>query len=216
MTYLCSFSCIVSSSFFIIYFPALIRLFDKHAKDGRVILPLLVSIDKLLSHGLLDTVLSNTSSDFSSQLSLRVRREASKCTDVKRLIAIVPVALSILDSNNSDIQSTILLFLMRLLSHRFPSVRRNVAEQMYIKLIEDDSVLPNAVDVEEATNLLSQTRWDRELGPPGNIREIRNQVADLLGVALSEKDRTGPALKKVVKVTDEFASYASLVSSAGR
>mmetsp|Transcript_5782 Transcript_5782/g.8605 ORF Transcript_5782/g.8605 Transcript_5782/m.8605 type:complete len:132 (-) Transcript_5782:93-488(-) len=131
-------------------------------------------------------------------------------------MAVVPVALGILHCNKSEIQNTILLFLMRLLAHKFPRIRRHTAEQIYIKLIEDESVVPNPVNVEEATDLLSQTRWDRELGPPGNTRETRNKVAELLRISLSEKDRFGPAKKKVVKVTDEFESYASLVQTAGR
>ena len=65
--------------------------------------------------------------------------------------------------------------------------------------------------------LLSEQEWDRQLGPPDNVRDLRNQVADLLGIPLTEKDRKGPPPKKtVVRVKDEFASYESLVQEAGR
>lgn len=194
----------------------LIKLFDKHTKDGRVILPLLVTIDKLLSHGLLDTILVSATNDFSKDLSLRLRREASRCNDIKRLMAIVPVTLNILHCKVVETQNITLLFLMRLLAHKFPRVRRHTAEQLYIKLVEDESVVPNATNIEAGNDLLSQTSWDRELGPPGNVRSSRNQVAKFLGIELSEKDLSGPVIKKVVKVQDEFESYASLVSSAGR
>jgi len=194
----------------------LIKLFDKHTKDGRVILPLLVTVDKLLSHGLLDAILVSPTNDFSKDLSLRVRREASRCNDIKRLMAIVPVALSILHCEVAETQNTTLLFLMRLLAHKFPRVRRHTAEQLYIKLVEDESVVPNATNIEAGNDLLSQASWDRELGPPGNVRAYRNQVANFLGIELSEKDLSGPVMKKVVKVKDDFESYASLVSTAGR
>jgi len=115
------------------------------------------------------------------------------------------------------VHKTILPFVMRLLAHRYPRVRRSVAEQLYVKLLEDDSVVPKSDQIEEAIRILSEVSWDRSLGPPGNVRASRNQVADLLGIELSEKDRTGPAPKPVVRnVVDEFASYQSLVETAGR
>jgi hypothetical protein len=80
---------------------ALIRIFHKHTKDARVILPLLVTIDKLLSHGSLDNLLNNPSSNFASDLVACVRKESSRCSDIKRLMAVVPVALGSL--NTSDI-----------------------------------------------------------------------------------------------------------------
>jgi len=181
-----------------IYHQGLVRLFDKHTKDARVILPLLVTVDKLLSHGCFDDLLSNTSNDFAKEFELRIRREASRCDDIKRLMAIVPVALNILHCDVPSIQNTMLLFLMRLLAHKYPRIRRHTAEQLYVKLIEDESVVPTPLQVDEATDLLSQTRWDRELGPPGNIRETRNKVAELLGITLTEKDLVGPTAKKVV------------------
>jgi len=194
---------------------ALIRLFDEYTKDGRVILPLLVTVEKLMSHGCFDGLLAKPGNDFAKELGLKIRIEASNCVDMKRLMAIVPVALNILHCVDIDTNSTTMLFLMRFLAHRYPRIRRHTAEQLYIKLIEDGTVVRAPIGFDDATELLSQTNWSQDLGPPGNIRELRNKVAELLGVHLSEKDRQGPALKKTVKATDEFASYASLVSSAG-
>lgn len=111
----------------------------------------------------------------------------------------------------------VLTFLMRFLGHRFPRIRRLTAEQMYVKLLEDDSVVPSSANLEAATDLLSQVRWDQQLGKPGNVRESRNQVADFLGAHLSDKDRAGPvAKKKAATIVDEFESYASLVQTVGR
>jgi len=179
-------------------------------------MPLLVTVDKVLSYGCFDTLLCKADNDFAKELGLRVRREASRCTDMKRLMAIVPVALNILHCDKCDIQEIMLLFLMRLLAHKYPRIRRHTAEQFYVKLIEDESVVPgDKAGVSEATDLLSETHWDRELGPPGNVRETRNKVAELLGITLPEKDLVGPKVKKVAKKSDEFESYASLVQTAG-
>lgn len=197
---------------------ALIGLFDEHTRDNRVILPLLVTVDKLLSHGCLDCLLEDQRSDFPQQLVTRIRRESSKCTDIKRLMAIIPVSLGLLHSNDLNlVHKTILPFVMRLLAHRYPRIRRCTAEQLYLKLIEDDLTLPKSDQIETATNLLSEVLWDRELAPPENVRGSRNQVADLLGIHLSEKDRVGPIKKATKKsIVDEFASYQSLVETAGR
>lgn len=194
---------------------ALFRLFDKHSKDGRVILPLLVTVEKLLSHGFFDDLLTKKDSDFSKELAKRIRKEATKISDIKRLMSIVQVAINIFHSVDEEVKSTNLLFLMRILAHRFPRVRRYTAEQLYIKLIEDSSIISDSEDVDKAMDILSNTNWDRDLGPPSNIRQCRNEVAKLLGITLSEKDIIGPKPKAGVKKVDEFATYASLVGSAG-
>ena len=214
MILFCFYDSIACSSF-VILLSGLIRIFDKYTKDGRVILPLLVSVDKVLSYGGFDGLLHKEDNNFAKDLGVRIRREASRCTDIKRLMAVVPVAINILHCSDNEVRKTMLLFLMRVLAHKYPRIRRHTAEQLYVKLIEDESVVSEAIDLEGATDLLSNTQWDRDLGPPGNIRVTRNKVAELLGVSLTEKDIAGPKMKKVVKNTDEFASYASLVQTAG-
>ncbi len=181
-------------------------------------MPLLVTLDKVLSHGCLDCLFDDKRSDFPKELVKRIRRESSRCTDIKRIMAIVPVILGTLNTHDKDLtHKTIFPFVMRLLGHRFPRIRRYTAEQLYIKLLEDDSIVPKVDQIEEVQTMLSEVSWDRDLGPPSNVRKSRNQVADMLGIHLSERDRVGPTTKQIVKKpVDEFASYQSLVESAGR
>ena len=193
-------------------------MFDQHSRDSRVILPLLVTIDKVLSHGCFDCLLRDERSDFPQELMKRIRRESSRCTDIKRLMAIVPVALGVMNSSDRVfVHTDVFPFMMRLLAHRYPRIRRCTAEQLYIKILEEEDIVPNTDKLEEAMVLLSEVQWDRELGAPSNVRQSRNQVADFLGIPLSEKDRVGPTPKVATKeVVDEFASYQSLVETAGR
>lgn len=197
-----------------------LTLFDEHTKDARVILPLLVTIDKVLSHGCLDCLLQDERTDFPKQLVMRLRKESSRCSDIKRLMATVPVALGMLHTNDKDlVHNTIFPFVMRLLAHRYPRIRRCTAEQLYVKLleVEEENIVPRSDAIQDVITILSEVIWDTDLGPPGNVRQSRNEVADLLGIQLSEKDRVGPATKSVTKkVEDEFASYKSLVETAGR
>ena len=130
-------------------------------------------------------------------------------------MAIVQVALGCLHTHDRKLaHQTIFPFVMRLLGHRFPRIRRYTAEQVYIKLLEDDSTVPKVDNIEQVQSMLSEVRWDRELGPPSNVREARNQVANMLGIQLSERDKVGPVTKQSVKKpVDEFATYQSLVES---
>ena len=82
---------------------ALLRLAQEHHGDGRVMLPLLVTIDKLLSHGCLDNSILDPSCLFSSILFDHLALEAKSCTDVKRLMAMVPVVMGLMSSANSDL-----------------------------------------------------------------------------------------------------------------
>jgi predicted signal transduction protein with EAL and GGDEF domain len=133
---------------------------------------------------------------------------------LKRLTAAVAVALNLLHSNRVDTKTSICIFLMKLLSHRFPKVRSHTAEQLYVKLIEDASVIPNPVDLAAAKTLLSETAWGKDLGAPYNVREKRNKVSEYLGITLSEKDlKENVKTKSSTTEKDDFASYASLVNS---
>ena len=110
-------------------------------------------------------------------------------------------------------------FILELLCHRYPRVRRHMAEQLYVRLVEDTSAFHCAKSkTEDAIQLLLDVMWDGDLDPPGNVREARNQVADLLEVQLTDSVRKGSSLQKKSKVqpTDEFASYMSLLNDTAR
>ena len=201
---------------------ALLELFQLHRKDGRVILPLLKSLDVLLSHGVFDSVMKDADINFSSNLIAQLRLECRGCRDVQRLVAAVSVALGLLLSDRTSVvKEDVLPFLMIMLAHRYPRVRRWTAEQLYVHLLEGDSTAcsyQNDGGIDRAMELLMEVSWDDDLDSPGNVRDSRNCVADFLGVSLTEKERNGiqkKAIKKTAAV-DEFASYASLVDAAGR
>ena len=80
------------------------NLFQNHSKDNRVILPLLKTLDKLLSHGCFNSILlaeciSNKDNDkttLATSLVLAIKTETKYCTNVNKLMAIVNVLLSLL------------------------------------------------------------------------------------------------------------------------
>ena len=74
-------------------------MFRQNKRNGRVLLPLLSTLDKLLSHGYLDELISGKDGMFVSKLMSSLSSEANGCSDVKRLLAIVGVSLNLLQPN---------------------------------------------------------------------------------------------------------------------
>ncbi len=110
-----------------------------------------------------------------------------------------------------------LLFVLELLGHSYPRVRRYAAEQLYVKLLEEySSFMEENEHHEKVLNMLLEVAWDGDLDPPGCVRVYRNRVADLMNLELScsMKETRQPKHKK--KSSDEFESYKSLVKDAGR
>ena len=86
---------------------ALISLFDRHSKDGRVILPLLKTMDNLLSQGGLDQLLSKNN-PFPRLLLLKLKVEINRCTDVRRLFAAIGVLVGLLSAEEEVLVSTLI------------------------------------------------------------------------------------------------------------
>jgi hypothetical protein len=59
-------------------------------------LPLLATLDKLLTHGYLDELLGMPNGDFLDPLLASLSEESKGCSDVKRLLAIVGVSINLL------------------------------------------------------------------------------------------------------------------------
>ena len=95
-------------------------------------------------------------------------------------------------------------------------MRAYTAEQLYIKLIEEDeNIAEYCSNFEGAMVLLLEVDWGGS-----NTRQERNKVADFLSVELSAKVREGlrgqNGKKKRHLRKDEFESYLSLVKDSGR
>lgn len=195
-------------------------LFHRFKRNGRVLLPLLSTLDKLLSHGYLEELLTHNNGNFIRNLMKSLSNEISGCSDVKRLLAIVGVSLNIIQPDletSATMRKSVLPVLMSTLLSPYPRVRQYTAEQLYVKIEEDgDKLLGSQAALEDATQLLLNVAWHDEYDHHGHIIKARNQIADLLGVVLSEEARHvtfGTTSSRAV-LRDEFESYSSLVNSA--
>ena len=87
---------------FFFYAKVFITLFSLHSKDGRVIVPLLKTIEQLLSQSCLNPLLSNES-NFASDISSKLKIEIYQCTDVQRIFGIVGVLVGLLSARDENL-----------------------------------------------------------------------------------------------------------------
>lgn len=120
---------------------------------------------------------------------------------------------------HNQAQEDVLPFIMQLLGHGYPRVRRYTAEQLYVKLLEDDCLafISYCENHEEIMHLLLEVAWDDDLEPPGCVRMSRNRVAELMNVHLrdSNNDQRKQSKSNIQQI-DEFESYKSLIEDVGR
>ena len=111
-----------------------------------------------------------------------------------------------------QINNEILVFLFQMLSHPFPRVRRFTADHLYVRLLEGATVVPNQASVDPALEILLEAPWDADLRVD-EVRELNGKLADVIGINISSDEKLEESVVKEDLVTDEFASYASLVNS---
>ena len=74
--------------------PAFLGLFENHKREGRVINPLLKTIDLLLSRMCIDRLVQNDA--FANRVLYHLREEEKGCKDIHRLFSIINVSLGLL------------------------------------------------------------------------------------------------------------------------
>ncbi len=84
-------------------FTVFITMFQQYKRNGRVLQPLLSTLDKLLIHGSLDELLCNEQNMFLTDLLSSLSSEAKGCSDVKRLLGIVGVTVNLLQPHLSNV-----------------------------------------------------------------------------------------------------------------
>ena len=157
---------------------SLLKLLERNRGVGRVVLPVLKTIDALFSHGCLDD-LTRSSSSFTERCLNCLRNEASS-RDVPRLFAVVDVAVALLFTVVDDVPESRrgLSFLCSMLAHRFPRVRGYTAEQLYVFLLEYDGGSRS-----KAINLVLDTPWSSELKSEQR-QKYASQAAEELDLSL--------------------------------
>ncbi|GLI66672.1 hypothetical protein VaNZ11_010602, partial [Volvox africanus] len=162
------------------------------------------------------------SSRFVDHLVEAVRSETRGCADVPRLVDAGSL-LCHLVAFGGHCRTSALQGLMVLLISKYPKVRRNAAEQLYLQLLALDTSNPAPTTsgtpleqvAEAACDLLLSSPWDGELDA---AKAARDELAALVGVTVPKMKAPAVATGRMVAaaVQDENASYQALLDDFAR
>ncbi|KAL9142098.1 hypothetical protein ABFS82_14G146900 [Erythranthe guttata] len=189
---------------------------QKYRRCDRVIIPSLKTIEILFSRKLLLNMEAQTPV-FCAGVLDSVAIELKGTKDFSKLnagIAILGYIASISDPINTRAFSHLLTFL----GHRYPKIRKSAAEQVYLVLLENESLMEEE-KLDEANEIITETCWE------GDVEEAKKRKVQLCEMANignaqtllngTEIESKKDIVRQKVVSTDENSSYSSLVGSAG-
>jgi hypothetical protein len=225
---------------------SLLLLLRENSGDDRVVVPLLKTLILLFRNGVFEgqefdegplSVDSGSGpTSFSQSILDCVHVEYSSSGNVIKIKLCVDVFLQMF-LFSEPVRGRAYKYVVICLGHKYPSVRKYAAEQLYLQCLSDQcSTGPSIEDViervggsnnvarkcglardaaslEEAQNLLITTAWDDSVK---DARAARLKYCSVTGLKMQVK-RTDPNTEKPkeTKPKDELDSYASLVAEAG-
>ncbi|XP_059312914.1 tubulin-folding cofactor D [Lycium ferocissimum] len=185
----------------------------KYRKCDRVVVPTLKTIENLFSKKIFLNMEAQTAVFCVGVLdALNIELKGSK--DFKKLYAGIAI-LGYISSVPEQINIQAFSHLLTFLTHRFPKVRKEAAEQVYLVLQQNGALVPE-VKLEKALEIISETCWD------GDAAEATEKSSELcttcnLDIGTYSEAIVGASRGVVGQAPtgDENASYSSLVGSAG-
>jgi len=189
---------------------ALVEVMKGAERVERVISPLLKTVDLLLVNIVLEPSVGN---EFCQGFLAQLKVELRKCGSVSKLLACVSPLSNCLQFSEC---TTAFNLIMILLCHRYPRVRKGMADAFYTALLTYDDVLSPVLGesvVEEVMSVIENTVWDS----PEDInllKEERNKLCVLLNLKVPIAIAGKPKVVTPVPV-EEFDSYKDLVNRAG-
>ena len=197
-------------------------MLQAHQRNSRVVVPALKSVEVLFARGgVASAGALGAASDLPDRLLVAIRAEITSCRDIPRLQVAASV-LCHLSTLDGGVRNESLRSVVTLLANRFPTVRRWVAEQLYMRLLtfedEEDSGGCDPEQLEEALCVVADTKWDGL--NVDQAKAERNRIYPCLGleppkVKAKAAAKGGGAEGKGSAVQDENLSYRSLVDAAG-
>ncbi|CAL1528267.1 unnamed protein product [Lymnaea stagnalis] len=160
------------------FMDVLLTIFRDYQKEDRVSLPLMKTLDHILSWGLLDGLASDSSDSVPDLIIELVKQEVFRSGNPQKLMAGADVYCGLLQFDGTP-RSKCLNQLMMLLCHKYPRVRKTTADKLYEALLTYDDVAPEE-NTTQIMAVLSETSWDAQ--DIKEIREKRNVLCDLLGI----------------------------------
>ncbi|XVF18437.1 hypothetical protein REPUB_Repub11eG0021500 [Reevesia pubescens] len=187
-------------------------ILQEYKQCDRVIIPTLKTIEILFSKKIFLDMEAHTSIFCAGVLdSLAVELKGSK--DFSKLnagIAILGYLTSVSDPINSRAFSHLLTFL----THRYPKIRKAAAEQVYLVLLQNGSLVSEE-KTEKALEIISETCWDGDIETAKLMKMELYEIAGLDVAQLKTTEKVANKNDKKSAALDENESYSSLVESTG-
>ncbi|ETV89364.1 hypothetical protein, variant 2 [Aphanomyces astaci] len=192
-----------------------VGLFQRHAKDDRVVVPLLKTIAFCLDQGAFAFLLQDGGALFGHALYDAVRAEMAKSSEVHKLSAGLAVLVGLLPSEVS-VEKRSLRGICVCLGHRFPKVRKLAAEKLYTRLILHEDLVDQA-KIGQVLAVLCDTAWDADLSLARNKRDVLVELLalDKIETIKSSDSRANLPSSPTSSRPVEDTSYKSLVKEMG-
>ncbi|KAG0472611.1 hypothetical protein HPP92_014468 [Vanilla planifolia] len=190
----------------------LLWVLKKYHKCNRVIVPTLKTIEVLFSRKVFLNMEGHTR-DFCLGLLSYLAVELKGTKDFAKLyagISILGYTASVLE----PVSSRSLAQLLGLLSHQYPKIRKAVADQVYLVILQSTSLMAEDI-MGRSLEILAETCWDGSLE---DSKQSRRELFELAGLEdnPSKTVETETSRGKHEKnLNDENMSYSSLVEFTG-
>ncbi|KAL3516980.1 hypothetical protein ACH5RR_023882 [Cinchona calisaya] len=186
---------------------------QNYKRCDRVTVPTLKTIEILFSKKVFLSMEAQTPVFCAGILdSVTVELKGSK--DFSKLYSGISI-LGYVASLSDPVNKLAFAHLLTFLSHRYPKIRNATAEQVYLVLLQNGSLVAE-INLEKALEIISETCWEGDLDEAKHKKLELCDMADLeagqLPQATSEPNK---AIVQKRETLDENASYSSLVESAG-
>uniref|UniRef100_A0A0E0R173 Uncharacterized protein n=1 Tax=Oryza rufipogon TaxID=4529 RepID=A0A0E0R173_ORYRU len=191
----------------------LLWVLEHYQKCDRVVTPTLKTVETLLSK---KVFLREGHCEFYSGLIKSLGPELKGSKDFAKLSAGLSI-LGYISSQSDGNGSTAFSQLLTFLGHRYPKIRKAAADQVYLVLLQNDSLIA-AENMEKAQEVIAETCWEGDVEEARRKRSELNEMAGF-GAATSQKPGNEQTRRKTEErnaaSTDENKSYSSLVDFSG-
>ncbi|XP_071963233.1 tubulin-specific chaperone D-like [Antedon mediterranea] len=156
----------------------LLDVFKNFHKVDRVTVSMLKMINILVTYGCFNNM-EEKENTFPLELLGLCKKEISKTRDIQKILCSIDVFCGLL-SFRVEVKQKAFSQLLMFLGHRYPMIRKSAANKLYETLLMFDDLTPEE-NQEEILTILGDTMWDDT--DMDKIREVRNKLSDLVGVA---------------------------------
>ncbi|XVF79544.1 hypothetical protein PTKIN_Ptkin14bG0231600 [Pterospermum kingtungense] len=185
-------------------------ILQEYNRCDRVIIPTLKTIEILFSKRIFLDMEAHTLVLCAGVLdSLAVELKGSK--DFSKLYAGIAI-LGYICSNSDPISSRAFSHLLTFLSHRYPKIRKVAAEQVYLVLLQNGSLVSSEEKTGKALEIISETCWD---GDMETAKLMKLELYEIAGLDIGQLKTSEKVAKNKSAAPDENESYSSLVDSTG-